>query len=512
MTEARVGGPGVITSPVYRIKGQKSNWRYPDPRLTPEDCEVLRNVNLSERGTANSRTGYVLYNSTQLSGGEAGVGLFQETFKSGTEKRLVATRTKMYTDDGSTRADITGSDFTGGVDDRFQFEFLKDRILINNRVDQIRTYSGSGNTADLTGTLWTKAGGMFVHKNLLMVYDTTESSVRQPTRVRWCDINRSTFVVDITKWIAKNVYEIYDGGPPIVSAIDNWGTALFFKKDGMYPGEIFYDDPGFNDFRLGKPQRGFSPLGKKLVARPEFVFGIAREGIFVIRPDMSFEIVTRDNDNMWKGLNKSRLQYAQPYIVEDEHQVRTLVSSANNTSGHDQELVWDWETGDIWLDNPVHVHNIAERIDISDVEQHWRVSTSGFIYKGNLPAYVDDAGTGFDWRIGMAPNDLGRPGQQKHVLNIKTIHRKRLGQQDVILRAYLDEGRSRTVTGTLAMAVGVQWNEGPSWNTGKTWPGASSRRTDFEVNRHCESVAPEWTGSGPSGIEGYQVEYIPLEN
>ena len=56
-------------------------------------------------------------------------------------------------------------------------------------------------------------------------------------------------------FLADNRYEIYDGGPKIVAACDNWGTALIFKEDGLYPGEIVYDQLGHFDFQLGRFQR-----------------------------------------------------------------------------------------------------------------------------------------------------------------------------------------------------------------------------------------------------------------
>ena len=504
------------TSSIIRIKGQRSRWFYPDQRLTPQYCEIMRNIDLSERGVAHSRYGYAKYNDTQLTGGEAVTGLVETTFANGDKKRVVVTPTKVYTDTGSARVDITGTDLTGTADDRVQFAFIKNQLVINNGVDATRVWTGDDtspvNTADLTGIPYTKTKGIFTHKNLLLVYGTTESGTYNPTRVRWCDISRTDFVVDINTWLNKNRYEIYDGGTAIVGAVDNWGTALFFKEDGMYPGEIFYDQLGFFDFRLANPIRGFSPVAQhSIVARPEFVCGIAREGIFAIRPDLSFELVNTDDITDFFKLNQDRLKYAVAQVRERDHQVRFLVTGG--TSGFDQIVVWDWETGDTWIDLPSDIMNFATRIvDSTGVERDLYGSLDGYLYVGNNSSYTTDDGTGFTWRIKMSPNDLGMPGRSKHILNVRTLYRKREGQQSITFRANIDEGRGSTYEEVVTIGSGLAWNDGNQYNTGLKWPGAGALRADVFVNRVCETIAPEWTGNDPASIEGYIVEFIPLES
>lgn len=515
MTQVTRVAPEATTSRMFRIRGQMSRWVYPDPRLTPEHCEVLRDVNISERGVTQSRYGSTAYNSTALPGGEAAVGLWQGMFGANL-KQVVVTPDKVYSDDGTTRVDITGSALTGGNDDRIQFDFIKSVLVMNNGVDAPRTWTGDDsspvNTADLGGIPFTKSVCQMVHKNLLMYLGTTEDGTLYPTRVRWCDINRRNFTIDITSWLDANRYEIYDGGPAIIGAVDNWGTALVFKEDGVYPGEIFYDQLGFYDFRLAQPQRGFSPVAKhSIIARPEFVFGVAKEGIFVLRPDMSFEIVNTDDSEEWFNLNQSRLQYAQSWVREKDHQVRTLVSSSSNSSGHNYELVWDWQTGDLWIDRIAQTLSTARSIRISDVEYDWLGALNGMLYKSNDSTVNTDAGTAYTWRIKTAPNDLGLPGRSKHVLNIRTWYRKRTGASTSSFKVFIDEGRGSTESGQLTLDPALQWNTGLKWNDVNKWPGANLQRVDFFVNRIADTVAVEWTDSNPASLVGYQVEYLPLE-
>ena len=507
-------GEESITSPIFRVRGQRSRWRYLDDRITPEHCEVLRNVNISERGTAESRFGTTTYNPTQLAGGEVAVGLWQGTFANGNTKQVVVTPTKVYDVTASTKSAITGTALTGGNDDRVRFEFLKDQLIFSNGVDTPRVWAGSSNTSNLATVPWSKITDFMVHKNLMIAMGPTEGGTKYPTRIRWCDIDRVNFVVNLNTWRDTNRYEIYDGGPAIVGGVDNWGQALIFKEDGLYPGEIFYDQLGHFDFRLGQPRRGFSPVSKmSIVARPEFVFGAAKEGIFVIRPDLSFDIVNTDDTDHWFALNRGRLSLCQAFVRERDHQVRLIVSSEGNTTGHNHELVWDWETGDIWVDLPSVKKSYAETVDISGSEFDWFGGTDGYLYQGNNSSYQDDNGIGFTWRIKMHPNDLGLPGKKKHILNLRTYHRFREGSSTITVRCNVDQGRSELRSGAVTVGSGIEWDDtNNEWDTGLIWPGAEALIADFEVNRIAEVVAPEWEASNPAGIEGYQVEFIPLEN
>ena len=103
------------------------------------------------------------------------------------------------------------------------------------------------------------------------------------------------------------------------------------------------------------------------------------------------------------------------------------------------------------------------------------------------------------------------PGKSKHILNIRTLYRKRAGQQNITFRANFDEGRSSSYEEVITVGTGLQWNEGNLYNAGLKWPGAGALRADIFVNRVCETIAPEWTGDDPASIEGYIVEYIALE-
>lgn len=316
--------PGVITSPVFRVRGQHSQWTYPHERATPEHCKILKNINISESQVAEVRNGYSKYHADSTS--EACVGINQSEYSTGTFV-LECTPLKVYTNNGTTRTDLTGSlSLTGGSDDYYRYALVKDSIVATNGKDapwvKDNNFSSPNNAAvisyDATGITLQGAKDFVVHKGMLCAIQTKEGGAWNRTRLRWCDVDTTDFAVDITKWPDRNRFEVYDGGAELIGAVDNFSQLLLFKKDGVYPGSID-SSVGFIEFRLDerRVQRGFSPVARNsIVARPEFVFCIAKEGAIVIKPDLSFEIVSQDVQNEFRALNQSRLQYGISWIRE----------------------------------------------------------------------------------------------------------------------------------------------------------------------------------------------------
>ena len=511
--------PGTQISPIFRPKGQRSRWLYPHDRLSPEHAAKVRNINLSEFGAADSRWGYDTFLTSQLGSAEDITGLRQQTFKSGTQQ-IITTPTKVYTDNGSTQHNITGSLSlnVSGNDDRYRYAFLRDTLIACNGKDELWTWSGDFSTPANAAAISFAAGSVSIattedlleHRGTLISLAPTEGSTKYPTRVRWSDIDRRFFIPSINNWPDNNRYEIYEDGPAIVGGADNFGRLLVFKKDGLYPGSIEYQQ-GFLEFRLQDPIRGFSPIAKaSIVKRPEFVFGVAREGAFVIRPDLSFEIVTLDIQDEWNKLNQSRLQYAQSFIRARDHQVRTLLSSAANTSGHDLVMVWDWETGDITFDVTSDKLSFAESFLQSDVEYDWYGTVDGYAFQGNDEAKTDDNGTGYNWNLKMTPNDLGYQGRSKHIIQIISYYKSRVGQQTADMTLHLDQGDKPSERNTLDL-TGATWDGSSLWTTGANWNSGGAAANVFFVNRVCEELAPEWSGNQPASIAGYQVVYQLLE-
>ena len=97
--------------------------------------------------------------------------------------------TSVYADDGTTRSNITGTAFTGAIDDRWTGGTLNGVMVLNNGVDKPRFWGGTGTLADLTGWGAThKCAALRPFKNFLIALDITKGSTRYPHMVKWSTI------------------------------------------------------------------------------------------------------------------------------------------------------------------------------------------------------------------------------------------------------------------------------------------------------------------------------------
>jgi len=507
--------PDLTTDPIYQVRGQK-DFLYPDARLTAEDCETLTNMNLTERGTARRRSGFTTYNSAQIAAGADTLGLIQATYSDGTELEIeVVNNAKIYTDDGTTRADKTGTaEVSTGADDRVRHTLMNDNVYGTDGTKRPWTKGSTGNAAILTSSAqFAAASGdyckdLVTHRNMLVALNCKESGTVYPTRLRWCGINPRTLVPDPTTWPSNNYGEVYYSGGAIVGAV-NFGYGdnswlWVFKTDGVCPCRLEYSS-GYIELNVGTMITNFSPLARaSILATPEFMWCIAKEGAIRINPDGSFRNVTSPIQRSWNNLNQGRLQYARSFVLEQEHQVHTLMSSATNTSGHDRVLVYDWETEDVFWYELGTVMNDANRILISNEELVWYGDGDGYVYKSRLG---DDNSTDIDWTVRMTPNDMGLGRRMKTVTNLITYYRMISGNAVVDLTVTIDEGRKPSRVGSLSLGTTLTWNSGLKWNTGLLWPGGATLSDVFFVNRLVENIRPQWTGTGDVELVGYSTDH-----
>lgn len=506
--------PGLQRSPIYRVRGLTDKL-YPDADVTPEQATVLSNVNLTEQGSAKTRNGYTTYNSNQMTGGKGVTGLYQATFKTNGVQQIEVGNTGVYADNGTTRKDITGAlTLTNSEDSRYRFAFIKDQIVATNGVDETWTWGGDYATptaaAALAGVTWSTCQDIVSHRNLLFCLYPTESAVKYPTRIRWCDIDIGTFQIDITSWPTDSYYELYQDGSAIVGGVDAFDRLMVFKADGMYPVSVVIDE-GFIEVVAETPRRGFEPIAKNsIIARPEFIWVVARDGCYRINPDLSFELVTSPIQSTWNALNQGRLQYAVSWMREQDHQVRTLLSGSTNTTYHDKVLVYDWQTGDVWIDTPTDTLNYATRFVSSNTEYDFLGTGDGYVMTGNTG--TQDNGTGFSWTITLSPNDLGLPGKLKRIVNLLTYYREQTGSQSITLTLTRDQGRRTQRVNNLETGLRDLWNAGDLWGDGSLWDVGDNNVNRYFVNRVCETVAPSWTGTDEiMDLQGYQVEFVVEE-
>ena len=519
--------PGLITSPLYRVRTM-SDVQYPDRQLSPEDASIFENMDKTRTGTFMERDGFTRFNATQITESataKAVTGFRQVKFKSGTTVNVETAGTKVYTDDGTTRTDIVGSlTLTDNAENRTRTTFLQDQIVATNGTDETWVYNGSGNATALGGVTWTTCGDIVSHRNLLVAMDTTESGTRHPTRLRWPDVTSlQKYSIDITTWPADNFYEVYPDGAEIIGGIDAFGRLLVLKSDGLYPMR-FDSSTGFIEAVMVENEqvRGIEFIARhSMIARPELAWAIARDGMYRIQPGengfTATNVVIPHQEEAWKNLAQDRLQYAVSWFRAKDKQVRTLLSSSGNNSGHDEVWVYDWESGQVWIEKPTTSPNYAASFLVSDIEYDAHGTTDGYVNQADNGA--DDNGTPISFDLKMAPNDLSQTearelsGKQKDIVNLITVYREQSGgQQTINLVIDIDQGAEDSVTENLTLGTTLAWDSGGlTWDSGLTWPGGKNGTAVTFVNRMAETLAPRWRASDAYEHVGYRVQFRPTE-
>jgi len=521
--------PSLQTSQIFRLKGQRSLF-YPDVALTPEHCVTIKNVNFTEQRTVDVKAGSTKFHADAVAGTKPITGLFQATFPDGTVENIETAGAVIYTDDGSTRTAVTGTaEKTDAETAKCRMVFIDDKIVGTDGNSRPWTKAKGSNAvlwADATGTGITApfkthvddfVKDFVVHRNYLCALGTSENQTYYPTRIRFCDVDTPPDSgLDIFDWPIKHVYDLYEGGPPIVGGTDNFGRLLVFKEDGLYPMRLEFDNGlVFLQINAQEVRKGFSPVAThSIISRPEFTWVICRDGAYVVRPDFSVEWVTKDFHNTWVALDQTRIKHCVSYVRERDHQVRTLIQSTSATAYFDQVMVWDWQSNDMWLDEPTDELTMATNFFISSKEFDYHGTGSGYTLKANNPDAANDNGTAVEFDVTMAPNDLGYPGRTKRVVNLRSIVKTQTSTNNMNIEAVRDQGQLLGRTGSLSLGTSLTWNQsGIAYNDGSTfWPGGTTESLNLFTNRTCETIAPRWHGSGTVGLVGYQCEFVLEEN
>jgi hypothetical protein len=503
---------------VFRPRGQ-SNLLY--PAIDPEECTTLKNMNLTVRGTARTRRGYDEFNPdqiTELTVEKDITGLDQVKI-GGTTYQVEFAGTKVYEDDGTTRTDREGGtlSLTDNADLRWRGVQAGRSYVATNGTDEVVRGTGGATFTDLTASSnidFTTCRDLVMHKNTLIALRPTIGGTDEETMVRWCDINTQTGVLDITNFPQDNVFEVYYGGAPIIGGVDAWEFLYVVKEDGIYKTQLQYDT-GYIELTLVSTIQGFKPLAthsiKMRAGQPSFIHVIAEDGAYVVTPDDQYFRYTEKLQDDWEDLNEDRLQYAVSSIRRSDKQIRTLLSSGTNTSGHDRVLVYRWDTGDVWFDELEDKVNYADSWTLDGTEFDIYGTTDGYVHKGNDATKTTDNGGEIDFTLAMGPNDLGYPGRKKRIIYFRTIYRRVQSQQNIALAVRLDQGNTLQKSKTLDLEYALQYDEGNKYDSGLKYPGGPDSFDNFFVNKNAETVEPIWTGSTDAEIIGYSCDFSVLE-
>lgn len=137
----------------------------------------------------------------------------------------------VYADDGTTRADITGTAPTGVVSDRWTGGVLNGVLALNNGVDLPMYWGGDValNLATLPGwnAAW-KCASLRPFKNFLIALNITKSTTKYPHMVKWSDVA-----------VPGAIPASWDETNPALDAGENDIAGNGVIVDGLAMGDVF---------------------------------------------------------------------------------------------------------------------------------------------------------------------------------------------------------------------------------------------------------------------------------
>lgn len=312
----------------------------PISNLNPNESPNLRNVVITQGKGIEKRHGNTEFNGTAMSSGAAVTGLAYYKLLGGSDFLLAIAGSSVFKSDSldGTMDDITGAvSITSNQNNLWTFSQINDLgIFVGGAPNAPIKWNGTGNAAALGGTPPNGSFG-FSNNNRMFIGGTSAS----PSTIYWSVLGN---VEDWSSAGSGNIdIEKNDGDTLVGAAVLNNDTVLIFKQNSI--NQLVTRSAPFPYYRLF-PNVG--AVGKRAIVNVNgLVYFITPQGRMLITDGTKIvdesEIPALANiDDIWSGLNQSRLQYITGFYMDGvgfEHIVWMVSSSGSSTN--DLALVWD---------------------------------------------------------------------------------------------------------------------------------------------------------------------------
>ena len=231
----------------------------------------------------------------------------------------------VYTDDGTTRTNITPSTApTGGIDNRWTGGVLNGVLVANNGVDAPWYWGGTGLMLALPG--WTagmKAASLRPFKNVLVALDVTKSSTRYANMVKWSDIAAPGAVPQ--SWDqndkTKNAGELDLAEEPslMVDQLPMGDVNIIYKENSMYAMRA---TGGTDVFSFQRLPGAVGALGKGCIAQTPFGHVVLTHGDVILHSGQGPKSIINGRMRQWlfkqiDSVNRGRsLVFSNPPVKE----------------------------------------------------------------------------------------------------------------------------------------------------------------------------------------------------
>lgn len=372
----------------------------------------LQNVTLDVSKSLRKRYGYSLVGDT-LDVGAAGsithadedecavTGLYYTKFSSGTERIVSTCGNRFYYLNGVTWDEVSGPTvaITAGQNNQFVWTTALDAIIGSNGTDPPFTYNGSTISAltfsDLdSASRPTTVKTLAFFKNFLIVANTTEGSVRYPTRFRWSHVGTTTLWDNDAGTGIGNYVDIGAlGGQEINAMAELYDNLYVFLTDSIY--RISYV-AGADTFQVSKVTEDIGGIAKNgvqsitLSNNQNGLIFLDKDKIIYFFNGISPISVSDYIETSLSSLSAARLQYA---VSGDTNTDYLLCATQGSLGVNNLCLDFQYQLGEWTKHTQMNANAMANVFDANGRDQVYFGSGEGFNYQAFDSDLVDDVAT-----------------------------------------------------------------------------------------------------------------------
>lgn len=416
------------------------NTASPVTTLSLNQALDLQNINLLPTGGFEKRRGNTAFNSSAMESGAAVHGLGYYRQADADEWVVTICGTKIFKSEfDGTMDDISAAlTITTGANNIWTYSQMNDLAIFvggARATDVPIKWNGAGNAAILAGTPPVGTFGLQANNRFFI-----GNTVANPSRINWSILGNPedwTGAGSGSSDVSTN-----DGDTLVGAALLGVDHLLMFKQNSIH--ELVIRTSPFPLFPLF---RGVGAISTRaIVTVGDMVYFLTPEprikatnGTAIFDSSNPGPTGLNDRiDDVFDGLNKSRLQYAQGIYYPKLHQIMWFVSSGSNTT-HDLCIVWDLEKK-AWLRHPA-----GYKMNVAAILQDrllYAGAYDGKIYKQDVASTYTDASESSGainafWRSGWMDSQM--------MVNTKTI-------------PYVDMNFSTQSSGTFTYSYGYDFS------------------------------------------------------
>lgn len=363
-----------------------------------------QNLILLPRGGFEKRRGDTEFNSSAMVSGSTGVHVSYFKLKSGTEFLVAVAGTALFKSDNldGTMDTITGSiTISGGTENEWTMFAMNDTLIgVGGAPDAPWVWTGAGNATALAGSPPSGSFGFTANNRAFIGLDSTLSWSVLGNPADWTNSGSGSQNVNFN-----------DGDKLVNGAVLNIDHALLFKENSIHD-LVIRNDP-FPLFPLFSEIGAISKRG--IISAKGLIYFITPQARMKATDGTRIIDFPEDIDDVWDGLNTSRLDNIQGFYNKRLDQIWWLAANGSSTT-HDVKIIWDLRRQK-WLKDPTgFAMNSSTQTQLGDI---YMGGYDGKIYQKDVANTFTDASTGSPNKINAFMRtgwfDLQKLGQLKYV-------------------------------------------------------------------------------------------------